>query len=89
MMRDKFTQYPHIEKLEEVAAIFTLPQLREANIPLTVAAIGEVMKRMGQDIKREGEGALERAGLEWKVVSPFVSRRTKTLFLDSLKRGGS
>jgi hypothetical protein len=40
---------------------------------------------MGQDIKREGAHALERAALEWKTVSPFVSHRTKQLFLDHLR----
>lgn len=63
-----------------------LDQLREANAPIAVAAMGEVMKRMGQDVKREGAGALERAALEWKVVSPFVSDRTKKLFLEHLKQ---
>lgn len=63
-----------------------LDQLREANIPIAISSMSEVMKRMGQDVKREGEGALIHAGLEWKVVSPFVSQRTKQLFLAHLKQ---
>lgn len=61
-----------------------LAELREANIPIDKSAMGEVMKRMGQDIKREGEAALEAAKLEWKDVSPFVTRLTKDLFLKYL-----
>lgn len=63
-----------------------LDQLREANIPIDLKALGEVMKGMGQDIKREGANALSAAGLEWKDVSPFITHLTKTLFANTLKR---
>ncbi|MBI2346690.1 MAG: hypothetical protein HYV03_07425 [Deltaproteobacteria bacterium] len=63
-----------------------LDQLREAKITIDRTATGEVMKRMGQDVKREGAGELERLGLEWKDVSPLVTERTKALFTDYLKR---
>lgn len=59
-------------------------QLKEENIAIDKTAIGEVMKRMGQDIKREGSGELERANLEWKDVSPFVTKLTKEIFLKYL-----
>jgi hypothetical protein len=61
-------------------------QLREANIPIDLKALGEVMKGMGQDVKREGANALAAAGLEWKDVSPFITHLTKTLFSGYLKR---
>lgn len=60
-------------------------QLREDGIPIGKSSMGEVMKRMGQDVKREGEAALERAGLEWKDVSPYVTKRVKELFLEYVK----
>lgn len=63
-----------------------LDQLREANIPIDKSAMGEVMKRMGQDIKREGEKAMDEAGLEWKDVSPFVTKFTKNVFLKFLEK---
>ncbi len=62
-----------------------LDELREAGIPIASSAMGEVMKRMGQDIKREGEHSLEEANLEWKDVSPFVTKKTKELFLQYLQ----
>lgn len=61
-----------------------LDQLKEANIPIDKSAMGEVMKRMGQDIKREGATTLVDANLEWKDVSPFVTKRTKEVFLEYL-----
>lgn len=63
-----------------------LDQLREANIPIGKSSLGEVMKRMGQDVKREGAGALACAGLEWKDVSPLVTKTTKALFLQYVKQ---
>lgn len=63
-----------------------LDQLREESIPIGMSSMGEIMKRMGQDIKREGQGALERAGIEWKDVSPHVTRATKALFMEYLKK---
>lgn len=62
-----------------------LDQLREANLPISQTSMGEVMKRMGQDIKREGEGALADANLEWKDVSQYVTKLTKEIFLRFLK----
>ncbi|MFA4875100.1 MAG: RNA ligase family protein [bacterium] len=64
-----------------------LDQLREEQIPIDVSSLGEVMKRMGQDIKREGANALADARLEWKDVSPFVTHLTKNLFSRYLKEG--
>lgn len=52
-------------------------QLREENIAIDKSATGEIMKRMGQDIKREGAKALDQAGLEWKDVSALVSKAVK------------
>ncbi|MBI2343807.1 MAG: hypothetical protein HYV02_05715 [Deltaproteobacteria bacterium] len=66
-----------------------LDQLREAGIPITMAAMGEVMKRMGQDIKREGARALEQTGLEWKTVSPLIVQQTKQLLMAYLKSSKS
>jgi len=43
--------------------------------------MGDVMRLMGQDVKREGANALERSSLEWKDVSQFVTKFTKELFL--------
>lgn len=63
-----------------------LDELREAGISIATSAMGEVMKRMGQDIKREGAHALEEANFEWKDVSPFVTKKTKELFLRYLTR---
>ncbi len=65
-----------------------LDQLREAGIAIDKSALGEVMKRMGQDVKREGAVALEDAGLEWKDVSPFVTNLTKEIFLRHLNSVG-
>lgn len=62
-----------------------LDQLREEGIPIDVRSLGEVMKRMGQDIKREGAKALADAGIEWKDASPFVTHLTKALFSRHLK----
>ncbi len=62
-----------------------LDECREAGIPIEKSSLGEVMKRMGQDVKREGAGALERAHLEWKDVSPFVTKETKILFLSKFR----
>lgn len=63
-----------------------LDGLREANIPAAKSSLGEIMKRMGQDVKREGASALEKAGLEWRDVSPFVTKLTKSLFAGYLKK---
>lgn len=63
-----------------------LDQLREAGISIGKSSIGEVMKRMGQDVKREGASALQRAGLEWKEVSPLVTKLTKSIFLGYIKK---
>lgn len=54
-------------------------QLREAGIAIDKSATGEIMKRMGQDIKREGGAALDRAGLEWKDASPLVTKLIKKM----------
>lgn len=73
------------EFVTEMRLEHVLDQLREAGIAIDKSAMGEVMKRMGQDIKREGDKALEDAGLEWKNVSPFVTLLTKELFLKRLE----
>lgn len=65
-----------------------LDQLREANLPIDLTSLGEVFKRMGQDIKREGASALTSARLEWKDVSPFVTELTKKIFSKYLKNIG-
>lgn len=72
------------EFVTEMRLEHILDQLREAGIPIDKSSLGEVMKRMGQDIKREGIGALGDAKLEWKDVSPFVTRLTKELFLKKI-----
>ncbi|MFH1829961.1 MAG: RNA ligase family protein [Pseudomonadota bacterium] len=64
-----------------------LDQLRENGIPIDIKSLGEVMKRMGQDIKREGANALADARLDWKDVSPFVTHLTKNLFSQYLREG--
>lgn len=69
------------EFVTETRLDHVLDQLREENIPIDKTALAEVMKRMGQDIKREGAGELERSGLEWKDVSPLVTKLTKELFI--------
>ena len=84
---------PVIPGAKEFAHEFATPMrlahvldgLREEGIPIDVASLGEVMKRMGQDIKREGAKALADAGLDWKDVSPFVTHLTKNLFSRYLK----
>jgi hypothetical protein len=58
-----------------------LDQLREEGKPLDKSSMGDVMRLMGQDVKREGAKALEETNLEWKDVSQFVTRFTKELFL--------
>ncbi len=58
-----------------------LDQLREEGKSLDKSSMGDVMRLMGQDVKREGAGALERSNLEWKDVSQFVTKLTKELFL--------
>ncbi|MBI2981634.1 MAG: hypothetical protein HYY44_05000 [Deltaproteobacteria bacterium] len=63
--------------------------LREEGLPVEKGSLGEVMKRMGQDIKREGAKTLEQARLEWKDASPFVSRLVKDLFLNYLRENDS
>ena len=73
------------EFVTDVRLEHILDQLKEENIPIEKSAMGEVMKRMGQDIKREGNSTLINAHLEWKDVSPFVTNRTKELFLKFLK----
>lgn len=72
------------EFVTETRLDHVLDELREAGIAIEKSAIGEAMKRMGQDVKREGEAALEQAGLEWKDVSPLVTKRAKELFLKRL-----
>ncbi|MBI4126232.1 MAG: hypothetical protein HY465_01940 [Deltaproteobacteria bacterium] len=62
-----------------------LDQLRQEGIAVGTSAMGEVMKRMGQDIKREGEKTLDEAQLEWKDVSPFVTKFTKEIFMKYLQ----
>ncbi|MFH1654926.1 MAG: RNA ligase family protein [Pseudomonadota bacterium] len=73
------------EFVTEMRLEHILDQLREEKIDIAPTAMGEVMKRMGQDIKREGETALTEASLEWKDVSSFVTRFTKDIFLKFLK----
>lgn len=63
-----------------------LDQLKEANLPIEMRSLGEVMKRMGQDIKREGAKTLDSAGIEWKDVSPHVTNFTKKMFLEYLNK---
>jgi hypothetical protein len=72
------------EFVTEIRLEHVLDQLREASIPIESRAMGEVLKRMGQDIKREGASALEAARLEWKDVSPHVTQKTKAVFLKYL-----
>ena len=62
-----------------------LDQLRQEGIPVAMSAMGEIMKRMGQDIKREGGRVLEEAHLEWKEVSPCVTKLTKQLAMKHLE----
>lgn len=69
------------EFVTEMRLDHVLDELREAGIPMEKSSLGEVLKRMGQDIKREGAKALAEAGLEWKDASPFVTRLAKEMFL--------
>jgi hypothetical protein len=62
-----------------------LDQLRQEGIAITHQTLGEILKRMGQDVKREGAKALDHAGLEWKDVSPLVTTATKKLYLAYLR----
>lgn len=62
-----------------------LDEIRETGMTIEMKVMGEVMKRMGQDIKREGVQALIAAGLEWKDVSISVTKLTKTIFMRYLK----
>lgn len=73
------------EFVTDTRLMHVLDQLREANIPIGTPALGEVLKRMGQDIKHEGVRALLDAGLEWKDVSPLVTTKTKALFQKYLR----
>ena len=61
-----------------------LDQLRQEGIAVDATATGEIMKRMGQDIKREGHHTLEEAHLEWKEVSPSVTKFTKQMVMEYL-----
>lgn len=63
-----------------------LDQLREEGKPADRTSMGDVMRLMGQDVKREGAAALERSNLEWKDVSPHVTRMTKEIFLKYLDK---
>ncbi|MBI4208853.1 MAG: hypothetical protein HY538_04020 [Deltaproteobacteria bacterium] len=74
-----------IEFVTETRLEHVLDQLREASIPIELKAMGEVMKRMGQDIKREGASALEKAQLEWKDVSSHITQKTKSIFMKHLE----
>lgn len=62
-----------------------MDQLREEGKPPDRSSMGDVMRLMGQDVKREGAGALERSNLEWKDVSQFVTKFTKEIFLRRVK----
>jgi uncharacterized protein YaiI (UPF0178 family) len=62
-----------------------LDQLREEGKPFDKSSMGDVMRLMGQDVKREGAKALEDANLEWKDVSQFVTKFTKEVFLRRVK----
>lgn len=74
-----------LEFVTETRMDHVLDQLREAGIAIDKTAIGEVMKRMGQDIKREGANALIDAGIEWRDASPHVTRLAKEMFLKRIK----
>lgn len=73
------------EFVTETRLQHVLDQLREEGKPADKTSMADVMRLMGQDVKREGAGALERSNLEWKDVSPFVTRFTKELFLNYIK----
>lgn len=95
--KTSFQEKPVLPGAREFAKEFVTPmrlehvldQLREEKLPIDVSSLGEVLKHMGQDIKREGAAALAEAGLEWKDVSPFVTHCTKNLFSSYLKGGSA
>lgn len=72
------------EFVTETRLEHVLDQLREAGIPIEKSSLGEVLKRMGQDIKREGAKALDEANLQWKDVSSCVTNLTKEIFLKKI-----
>jgi len=74
------------EFVTDMRLLHVLAQLCEENISIETSCMGEVMKRMGQDIKREGAKSLEDAELDWKDVSQFVTKLTKNIFLEYLKK---
>lgn len=73
------------EFVTEGRLIHILDHLKEQQVDINdIKAMPHVLKEMGQDIKREGESDLEKAGLEWKKVSKEVSHGTMVLFKQHL-----
>lgn len=74
------------DSIAELAASFVTPArceqaLREIGGVAEKSRMGEFLKWLGGDVKKESAGELEAAGADWKKVSGIVSKQAAAWFL--------
>jgi len=59
--------------------------LNEQNLELIIKNMGEYLKWVGQDVKKEEMDTIEENGLDWKELSKFISRRAKDYYIEQIR----
>lgn len=77
--------------LDFVDRFVTVPRLEQAVTELggddemDMKKMGDFLKWMGQDIKKESADELEASGLEWKNVSKYITNKSRLWFMNRYK----
>lgn len=77
--------------IDFVDRFVTEPRLEQAvselggDDEMDMKKMGDFLKWMGQDIKKESEDELEASGLEWKNVSKHITNKSRLWFMNRYK----
>ncbi len=63
-----------------------LEVLGEMGLPITMKSMGDYLRWVGNDVKRECAAELEASGLEWKKVAKSVNAKARSFFIAEARR---
>lgn len=63
-----------------------LDVLAEMGLPVEMKSMGDFLRWVGNDVKRECAAELEASGLEWKRVAKSVNAKARTFFIVEARR---
>jgi len=63
-----------------------LEVLAEMGLPVEMKSMGDFLRWVGNDVKRECAAELEASGLEWKQVAKSVNAKARTFFIVEARR---